>query len=92
MLDGRHLGTQHFGKDARSTISTNVDDVLYRGRLLSVDDSGCIYSWDIECPDEYTLRMGHLCKPHKRFEESPEITFYLAKSPVDELLVICVQW
>jgi hypothetical protein len=24
------------------------------------------------------------------FEESPEITFYLAKSPDDELLVICV--
>jgi hypothetical protein len=52
--------------------------------------SGCIYSWDIKRLDEYTLRMGQPYIPHKHFQESLEITFYLAKSPVDELLVICV--
>jgi hypothetical protein len=71
-------------------ISLNVDVILHRGRSISVDNSGCIYSWDIKRLDEYALRMGHPYKHHKRFEESPEITFYLAKSPADELLVNCV--
>jgi hypothetical protein len=71
-------------------ILPNVDVILHRGRLLSVDNSGCIYSWDIKRPDEYALRMGYPYIPHKHFQESPEITFYLAKSPVGELLVIYV--
>jgi hypothetical protein len=71
-------------------ISPNVDVILHRGRLISVDNSGCIYSWDIKRPDVDALRMGHPYIHHKRFEESPEITFYLAKSPADELLVIYV--
>jgi hypothetical protein len=71
-------------------ISPNVDVVLHRGRLISVDNSGCIYSWDIKRPDEYALRMCHPYIHHKHFDESPEITFYLAKSPTDELLVISV--
>jgi hypothetical protein len=51
-------------------ISTNVDVALHRGRLLSVNNSGCIYSWNIKRPDEYALMMGHPYIPHKHFEES----------------------
>jgi hypothetical protein len=71
-------------------ISPNVDVVLHREKLISVDNSGCIYSWDIKRLDEHALRMGHPYIHHKHFEESPEITFYLAKSQTDELFVICV--
>jgi hypothetical protein len=67
---------------------TFVDVVLHRGRLVAVEEYGCMYSWDIDRPQEYPLK---LTSPNLHyFEECPELTFYLAKSPDDELLVMCV--
>jgi hypothetical protein len=61
-------------------ILTNVDVVLHRGRLLSVDNSGCIYYWDIKHPDEYTLRMGHPYIPHKVLR-NPQISYSTWQNP-----------
>jgi hypothetical protein len=47
-----------------------------------------MYSWDIDRPQEYPLKLTGPNLHH--FEESPEVTFYQAKSLDDELLVICV--
>jgi hypothetical protein len=69
-------------------VLTFVDVVLHRGRLVVVEEYSCMYSWDIDRPQVYPLKLTGPNLHH--FEESPEITFYLAKSPDDELLVICV--
>jgi hypothetical protein len=50
-------------------ISPNVDVVLHRGRLVSVDNTGCIYFWDIKQPDEYALSKGHPYISHKRLRD-----------------------
>jgi hypothetical protein len=69
-------------------VLTFVDVVLHWGRLVAVEEYGCMYSWDIDRPQEYPLK---LTSPNLHyFEECPELTFYLAKSPDDELLVMCV--
>jgi hypothetical protein len=36
-------------------VLTFVDVVLHRGRFVAVEEYGCMYSWDIDRPQEYPL-------------------------------------
>ncbi|CAL4997580.1 unnamed protein product [Urochloa decumbens] len=65
-----------------------MDVIVRNGRLVAVDEEGCMFSWDMLHHGDYPLRIPD---PNiQKIEGSIDRVYYLAKSPDDGLLLICI--
>ena len=59
-----------------------------QGKVIGVEQTGSIYSWNIDGPSNHPVKLESPNIP--LIDESPEHVFYLAISPTDQLILICI--
>ncbi|CAL4962204.1 unnamed protein product [Urochloa decumbens] len=66
-----------------------MDSLVHKGRVVAVDSEGFVFSWPIGDQDVNPVSISSADIPF--VFGSRERVFYLAKSPCDELILICVR-
>ncbi|KAG2558340.1 hypothetical protein PVAP13_8NG122300 [Panicum virgatum] len=65
-----------------------LDAPVRKGRLIGVEQTGSIYSWNIDVPSDHPVKLESPNIP--LIDESAEHVFYLGISPTDQLILICI--
>ncbi|CAL4899385.1 unnamed protein product [Urochloa decumbens] len=63
-----------------------LDAIVHHGRVVAVNEGGYLYSWSMHDPEAYPIK---LTTPEFSQEHDTQV-YYLATSPNDELLLVCV--
>lgn len=63
-----------------------LDAIVYHARVVAVNERGFMYSWSMDDPEAYPIKI----EPPEFTEEYDCRVYYLATSPSDQLLLICV--